>query len=86
MNEKQSALLNSVAAFPSIEDHRVRCDNHSDRPPLLRAEPRLSSVPVLVALEQVRRLRGGSQAQVLRCDDESHYVVKFQTTRKESGF
>jgi hypothetical protein len=78
VNGKQSALVNSVVAFPSIEDDRVRCDNQSSGPPLLRVESPLSPVPVLVALEQVRRLRGGSQAQVLRCDDESHYVVKFQ--------
>lgn len=30
------------------------------------------------AVEHVRRMRGGSQAQLLRCSDGGHYVVKFQ--------
>jgi hypothetical protein len=32
----------------------------------------------VVALEHVCRMRGGSQAQLLRCAEQSHYVVKFQ--------
>lgn len=31
-----------------------------------------------LAIEQVRRMRGGAQAQLMRCADESYYVVKFQ--------
>jgi hypothetical protein len=31
-----------------------------------------------LAVEQVRRMRGGAQAQLMRCADESYYVVKFQ--------
>jgi hypothetical protein len=30
------------------------------------------------ALEQVRRMRGGSQSQLMRCSDNEYYVVKFQ--------
>jgi len=30
------------------------------------------------ALEQIRRMRGGAQAQLMRCEDEAFYVVKFQ--------
>jgi hypothetical protein len=30
-----------------------------------------------VAVEQVRRMRGGAQAQLMRCDD-AYYIVKFQ--------
>jgi len=30
------------------------------------------------AVEQVRRMRGGAQAQLMRCGDDAHYVVKFQ--------
>jgi hypothetical protein len=30
------------------------------------------------ALEQVRRMRGGSQSQLMRCSDDEYYVVKFQ--------
>jgi hypothetical protein len=31
-----------------------------------------------LALEHVRRMRGGAQAQMMRCDDEAYYIVKFQ--------
>jgi hypothetical protein len=31
-----------------------------------------------IAVEQVRRMRGGAQAQLMRCDDEAYYIVKFQ--------
>lgn len=31
-----------------------------------------------VAIEHVRRMRGGAQAQLMRCDDEAYYIVKFQ--------
>lgn len=30
------------------------------------------------ALEHVRRMRGGAQAHLLRCEDERYYVTKFQ--------
>lgn len=30
------------------------------------------------AVEQVRRMRGGAQAHLVRCANEGHYVVKFQ--------
>ena len=32
----------------------------------------------LLAVEYVRRMRGGSQSQLLRCSDGNYYVVKFQ--------
>jgi len=31
-----------------------------------------------LAVEQIRRMRGGAQAQLMRCADEAYYVVKFQ--------
>jgi len=31
-----------------------------------------------LAVEQVRRMRGGAQSQLMRCEDEGYYVVKFQ--------
>lgn len=31
-----------------------------------------------LAVEQVRRMRGGAQAQFMRCDDDGYYIVKFQ--------
>src|SRR6266852_3665082 len=30
------------------------------------------------ALEQIRRMRGGAQSHLMRCDDGGYYVVKFQ--------
>jgi hypothetical protein len=33
---------------------------------------------VRFAVEHVRRMRGGSQPHLMRCDDDSYYVVKFQ--------
>jgi HipA-like kinase len=32
----------------------------------------------LRAVEQIRRMRGGSQAHLMRCSDDQFYVVKFQ--------
>ncbi len=32
----------------------------------------------LLAVEWIRRMRGGSQSQLLRCSDGNYYVVKFQ--------
>ena len=29
------------------------------------------------ALEHIRRMRGGAQPQLMRCDDGGYYVVKF---------
>jgi hypothetical protein len=31
-----------------------------------------------VVLEHVRRMRGGAQAHLVRCDDDGYYIVKFQ--------
>jgi hypothetical protein len=31
-----------------------------------------------VAVEHVRRMRGGAQAHLMRCDDDGYYIVKFQ--------
>ncbi len=33
---------------------------------------------MLRAIEQIRRMRGGAQAHLMRCSDENYYVVKFQ--------
>jgi hypothetical protein len=33
---------------------------------------------VPVAIEQIRRMRGGAQAHLMRCDDGFYYIVKFQ--------
>jgi len=33
---------------------------------------------MLLAVEQIRRMRGGAQAQLMRCADGHYYVVKFQ--------
>jgi len=33
---------------------------------------------MLLATEQIRRMRGGAQSHLMRCSDEHYYVVKFQ--------
>ena len=33
---------------------------------------------MLHAIEQIRRMRGGAQSQLMRCSDGNYYVVKFQ--------
>jgi len=44
---------------------------------LLRLPP-ASMAAMRLAVEHVRRMRGGAQAQLLRCDDQGYYIVKFQ--------
>src|ERR1700686_3810728 len=44
-----------------------------------RRRAQMTSIRAMaLAVEQVRRMRGGAQAHLMRCDDEGHYVVKFQ--------
>jgi hypothetical protein len=31
-----------------------------------------------LAVEQIRRMRGGAQSHLMRCDDDGYYIVKFQ--------
>ena len=31
-----------------------------------------------LAVEEIRRMRGGAQSHLMRCADDSYYVVKFQ--------
>jgi hypothetical protein len=47
---------------------------------LLAAVPpdKESGVATVVAVQHVRRMRGGSQAHLMRCSDNNLYVVKFQ--------
>jgi len=33
---------------------------------------------MVLAVEHIRRMRGGAQAHLMRCDDGGYYVVKFQ--------
>src|SRR5713226_7150843 len=41
-------------------------------------DPWLAYPPMRLALEHIRRMRGGAQAHLMRCDDGQYYVVKFQ--------
>jgi hypothetical protein len=38
----------------------------------------VSTYPRVRAVEQIRRMRGGSQSHLMRCSDDNYYVVKFQ--------
>jgi hypothetical protein len=33
---------------------------------------------MVLALEHIRRMRGGAQSHLMRCDDGGYYIVKFQ--------
>jgi hypothetical protein len=33
---------------------------------------------MVLAIEQIRRMRGGAQSHLMRCSDDKYYVVKFQ--------
>ena len=46
----------------------VQTEIHADR----------SNCQKVKAVEQVRRMRGGSQSHLMRCSDDNYYVVKFQ--------
>jgi hypothetical protein len=39
---------------------------------------------MLRAMEQIRRMRGGAQAHLMRCSDGNYYVVKFQNNPQHS--
>src|SRR5260370_6299121 len=39
---------------------------------------------MLRALEQIRRMRGGAQSHLMRCDDGYYYVVKFQNNSQHT--
>jgi len=38
----------------------------------------------LIAVEQIRRMRGGAQSHLMRCSDGHYYVVKFQNNPQHS--
>lgn len=44
---------------------------------LVESRVEVSAKP-LRAVEEIRRMRGGCQAHLMRCSDEQYYVVKFQ--------
>ena len=45
---------------------------------LPQAASTISIIRMLRALEQIRRMRGGAQSHLMRCEDGYYYVVKFQ--------
>src|SRR5580693_8140273 len=38
----------------------------------------LVCIHMLLAVEHIRRMRGGAQSHLMRCDDGDYYIVKFQ--------
>ncbi len=45
----------------------------------MQVAPGVSSMAGMkLAVEHVRRMRGGAQAHLMRCDDDAYYIVKFQ--------
>src|SRR5690348_11952565 len=65
-------------AAKSSADRSPLLPGESSKPgALLRAQ--LARVPPgeIIAVEHIRRMRGGSQSHLLRCSDGHYYVVKF---------
>lgn len=57
-----------------LEDYAQEPPNQS-----VRASLTAQAIPQsLRAVEHIRRMRGGSQAHLMRCSDDQYYVVKFQ--------
>lgn len=46
--------------------------------PPVSVVPGRQTIPPIRAVEYIRRMRGGAQAQLMRCSDGNYYVVKFQ--------
>jgi HipA-like kinase len=46
-------------------------------PPSFETRLACAEAPQVVAVEHVRRMRGGAQPHLMRCSDGGHYVVKF---------
>ena len=45
----------------------------------MRVTARVASMAAMkLAVEHVRRMRGGAQSQLMRCEDDAYYIVKFQ--------
>jgi hypothetical protein len=38
----------------------------------------MNAAPTISAVQQIRRMRGGSQSQLMRASDGGFYIVKFQ--------
>jgi hypothetical protein len=49
---------------------------------VLQPEPS-GNVATVVAVQQVRRMRGGAQSHLMRCSDDNLYVVKFQNNPQD---
>lgn len=62
-------------AFQEPEPQNVKCSHIKLR---RTCRDMAASVPVVEALEEVRRMRGGTQSHLMRCSDGGYYVVKFQ--------
>jgi hypothetical protein len=59
----------------------MRLEDHAHELPYPSGSRSLAPQTVtrpLRAVEHIRRMRGGSQAQLMRCSDGNYYVVKFQ--------
>jgi hypothetical protein len=48
-----------------------------------RRNPGQQSTSPIQAIEHIRRMRGGAQAQLIRCSDGHRYVVKFQNNPQD---
>jgi hypothetical protein len=75
---KKAAMYSAAAGFISRGGAALRNTTSTGCPRRTGGGP-LS----LVAVEQIRRMRGGAQAQLMRCSDGHFYVVKFQNNPQD---
>jgi hypothetical protein len=68
----------SVPSQTIHEQHLLENGPTLSVPAQLEIHTRQSSCQKPRAIEQVRRMRGGSQSHLMRCSDGNYYVVKFQ--------
>jgi hypothetical protein len=61
-----------LATFPLTRLPNLSADQREAQ------RPALGICPTVSALEHIRRMRGGTQSQLMSCSDGGYYVVKFQ--------
>ncbi len=73
MGHPQSRSTEEVK-FPTLSPQRTRRQGWGTR----RLSPQRCIYDVVEAVQHVRRMRGGAQGHLMRCDDGHYYVVKFR--------
>jgi len=69
----------ATAPFQTIHEHHLLKNGPAPSVPApTEIHTGQSNRQKVRAVEQIRRMRGGSQSHLMRCSDDNYYVVKFQ--------